>query len=309
MNDAHPPLSAPLPGALQRAIERYVTWSHDHLLEAQAKEVAGLATGKPLYQYTNSAGLKGIFESRQMWFTDYRFLNDPSELMYGMALAQDMLRDAKSGKNDWVRSLLNCIAEMLCRENLEATLTFFVASFSRARDDLGQWRAYADNGRGFAVGFSPRMFSIKDELNQSPDDNAFLGSVVYEVGEVLAQQRLAIDKAIDIFLTTVNAQAPLLADKGTGIAFIREFSLHVIASPVIWNALTSKHPAFRHEQETRLVMMGTIDKLTPFIKTRSRASEIVPYIPHSWDVQEPGAIVEVLVGPAAPLGAEDSVRM
>lgn len=55
-------------------------------------------------------------------------------------------------------------------------------------------------------------------------------------------------------------------------------------------------------------MMGTAEKLAPFIKTRSRGSEIVPYVPHTWNVREPGAIVEVLVGPAASHGTEDAVR-
>ena len=309
MNDTHLPISAPLPKALQLAIETYDDWSHNHLLDVQAKEIADQALGMPLYQYTNAAGLKGILDSQQMWFTDYRFLNDPSELRHGMDMAHDMLRDAQTGSDKRVCYFLECIAEMFCLENVEATLAFFVASFSRARDDLGQWRAYADNGRGFAVGFSPRMFRVKDEPNQSPDENAYMGSVLYDVGEVQTRHRLAIDEAVKIFLMTANAQAALMSDRATGIAFINEFSRHIIASPLIWNALTSKHPAYRHEEEIRLLMMGTTDIFTPFIRTRSRNGDIIPYISHPWNVHEPGAIVEVLVGPAAPIGAEDAVRM
>jgi hypothetical protein len=153
------------------------------------------------------------------------------------------------------------------------------------------------------------MFRIKEELNPSPDENAFLGSVLYGVGDVLSRHRLAIDKATDIFLAAVKAHTSLMADKATGFAFIQEFSRHLIASPLIWNALTSKHPAYAHEQEVRLLMMGTTDVLTPFIKTRARGSEIVPYIPHPWNVREPGAVVEIMVGPAAPDGAEGAVRL
>lgn len=300
MTDAHLPLSTPLPAALQQAIKTFDAWSQGHLLEEQARDVVD----QPLYQYTSAAGLKGIFDSQQMWFTDYRFLNDPSELSHGMDMACDMLLDAQSGLDNHACLFLKCAADMFQGKNLDARLAFFVASFSRARDDLGQWRAYGDNGRGFAVGFAPRMFSIKDERNPSPDENAFLGSVVYEMGDVLSRHRLAIDKATDIFLT----HASLMTNKATEDAFIQEFSRHLIASPLIWNALTSKHPAYAHEQEVRLLMTGTTDNLTPFIKTRSRGSDIVPYIPHPWNVREPGAIVEVLVGPAAPPGAEDAIR-
>ena len=31
---------------------------------------------------------------------------------------------------------------------------FFIGSFSRASDDLAQWRAYGDKGRGFAIGLA-----------------------------------------------------------------------------------------------------------------------------------------------------------
>ena len=54
-------------------------------------------------------------------------------------------------------------ADMFQQSNIEKTLEFFIASFSRDRDDLGQWRAYADDGRGFAIGFSPRLFKVLDE--------------------------------------------------------------------------------------------------------------------------------------------------
>lgn len=148
-----------------------------------------------------------------MWFTDYRFLNDPSELSHGMDMAHSVLLDAQTGLDNRAGLFLKCAADMFRSENVEATLAFFVASFSRARDDLGQWRAYADNGRGFAVGFAPRMFGVEDGLKPSPDENAFLGSVLYDIGDVLSRHRLAINEATQIFLTAVKAQAPLMADR------------------------------------------------------------------------------------------------
>lgn len=297
------PLGAALPAALQDAVAKYDAWSHQHLLDEQAKAVVEM----PLYQYTNAGGLKGIFDSRQMWFTDYRFLNDPSEFGHGMAMAKDMLRDAKAGADGRVGLFFDCVADLFSKVNVAATLAFFVASFSRARDDLGQWRSYADNGRGFAVGFAPKMFRIEDEPNPSPDENAYLGPILYRVPEVLSRHRLAIDQAADIFLSAAEAEAELMRDPAVGLPFTLELAKHLIAAPLIWNALTSKHPAYEHEREVRLVMAGTSDTLAPFVKTRARGSDLVPYIPHPWDVREPGAVVEILVGPAAPPAAEEAV--
>ena len=51
-----------------------------------------------------------------------------------------------------------------------------------------------------------------------------------------------------------------------------------------------------------MLMMGTRDYLLPVTKTRIRGSEIVPNVAHRpWAVREPGAIAEIVVGPAAPL--------
>jgi hypothetical protein len=45
-----------------------------------------------IYHYTNSAGLKGILESGNLWFSDIFGLNDPSELRHGLGCAIDILK-------------------------------------------------------------------------------------------------------------------------------------------------------------------------------------------------------------------------
>ena len=86
--------------------------------------------------------------------------------------------------------------------------------------------------------------------------------------------------------------------------FVRE----IIASPLIWNCLTSKHPAYEHEQEVRLVMMGTPATISPFVTTRFRGSEIVPYIAQPMPLRLEHKIAEIVVGPAAPPDTERTVR-
>ncbi len=55
--------------------------------------------------------------------------------------------------------------ERLVTHDPRSELGFFVASFSRAADDLGQWRGYGDDGRGFAVGFAPGLFHVMMRAN------------------------------------------------------------------------------------------------------------------------------------------------
>jgi hypothetical protein len=67
-------------------------------------------------------------------------------------------------------------------------------------------------------------------------------------------------------------------------------------------------PAYKYEQEVRLLIMGTPEYLRPHITTRFRSSEIVPYIAHPMPVRGPHNIAEIIVGPAAPSDAERTLR-
>ncbi|MGC2602252.1 MAG: DUF2971 domain-containing protein [Rhodomicrobium sp.] len=295
-------LTEALPPALQDAVDKFNTWAEAHLQSEQDKGTIEDA----LYHYTDGRGLKGIIESGQIWFTGYRHLNDPSELFHGIDMARDVARGMANGADGRVRLFLETFADMFRQQNFEKTLEFFIASFSRERDDLGQWRAYADNGRGLAIGFSPRLFRVVNEPAEGrlPE---FAGPIVYKVDEVLARHAAPLEEAARIFLETVEANADLVSDKAIGFPFMQAFARDVMASPLIWNCLTSKHPAYAHEREVRLVIMGTPEKLSPHVKTRLRGSEIVPYIAHAMPLREPHHIAEIVVGPAAPQGAERDV--
>jgi hypothetical protein len=47
-----------------------------------------------LYHYTNFDGLKGIFESKNLWFSDYRSVNDFKEFKHSEGIIKDCIEDA-----------------------------------------------------------------------------------------------------------------------------------------------------------------------------------------------------------------------
>jgi hypothetical protein len=130
------------PRPLQTAIDRFNNWSDEHLLaEQQRNEIT-----ETLYHYTDERGLRGILENETIWFTDYRHMNDPSELLHGITMVKDVARVAANGADARARLFLETLSDMFSVENFSANLEFLIACFSRDRDDLGQWRAYAANG-------------------------------------------------------------------------------------------------------------------------------------------------------------------
>lgn len=267
---ASPPV---LPAALQEAIDQYRAWSGRHL---QAEQDASSITA-PLYHYTDGHGLKGILQSGQIWFTDYRYLNDPSELTHGADKARDVARQIVNEADGLARLFFQNLADVFTPRNFEANLEFFIASFSHARNDLGQWRAYSDDGRGFAIGFAPRMFSIVDPVpDRLPE---FVGPIRYRTDEVCRRHKAALDQAMAIFLETVNVNADLMCNKAVRNPFMDQFMREIMAQPLIWNCLTSKHPAYEHEQEVRLVIMGVPERLSAHVRTRLRESDCALHCP------------------------------
>lgn len=292
-----------LPAPLREAISSFYEWRSVQLEDEQNRDTIQAS----IYHYTNVQGLKGIVETGQMWFTDYRHLNDPAELVHGINRTHRLVRDHRARVDDRAGLFLECLLDLFQHENFSDSLEFFVASFSYARDDLSQWRAYADNGQGVAIGFSPSLFTVTDHPlpGHLPE---FLGRVRYTDEEVRSRLFIYLEKAEELFLTAANANRELFADRVIGIHFMQEFARELIASPLIWNCLTSKHPAYLNEQEVRLIIMGTPSRLSQHVKTRVRSSEIIPYIAHPMRIRERGQISEIVVGPAAPPGAERTVR-
>lgn len=118
-----------------------------------------------LYHYTGFQGVSGILHSNTLWATDFRFLNDSSELVYGASLLVEKLQSfANDGGGD-ISALLNKVANYY-REHGHIYREFFetyVISLSEEPDMLSQWRAYADQARGYCMEFDlsdSRLFSI-----------------------------------------------------------------------------------------------------------------------------------------------------
>lgn len=112
-----------------------------------------------LYHYTDDRGLRGIIETGKIWLTDIFALNDPAELRHGIEHAIQRIRElARTGKPE-LKLFADRFAEIR-KGGIERSAHYFVACMSTRGDDLGQWRAYADDGRGFALGFQGDAFEL-----------------------------------------------------------------------------------------------------------------------------------------------------
>ena len=294
-----------IPNSLLTAAGIFKHWAADRLLQLQEEK----KILEPLYHYTDASGLKGIVESQQIWFTSHRYLNDPSELILGIDAAQEAIAIVKAERSARVGVFCDILANLFNIGNITKSLEYLVASFSRERDDLGQWRAYGCNGHGFALGLASHLFRVEE---QKPDQKPNEVTVVYpiEYGRNRARERHyeVVTKAADIFEDTVNKHEDLMQNRAVGIAFIENYAMEVFADEMIFTCLTSKHEAYAHEREVRLMMLGLHTKLKPYIETRIKNGGLVAFVKHAMPIKEPGSIVEVVVGPSAGVDTEHAVR-
>lgn len=141
-----------LPENLRQEIKRFHAEGEGYV-NAFSTELNRAEIPPIVYHYTDGWGLRGILESGTLRFGDIFYLNDPSELKHGVEMACNVL-DQLTGQHG--HPLYRKFAEEFgkgLRSGVEEVAHFFVCCFSKNGDDLGQWRAYADNGKGYAIGF------------------------------------------------------------------------------------------------------------------------------------------------------------
>ncbi|MGX4803998.1 DUF2971 domain-containing protein [Bradyrhizobium guangdongense] len=292
-----------LPHTLETAIQDYHDWSDKYFRTVEAR--TKIAT--PRFHYTDFRGLDGILKSGQIWFTDYRHLNDQTELMHGIGLAKAMLtRRARVGGLHG--ALFGWIDDLLTKRNFDRALSFFIASFSQNPDDLHQWRSYADDGRGVAIGFSAKLFQPLETKHTDPRKNTFAGAVRYVDAQTRSRHAVGIDKADAILEAALKYAYRHLRDQTIGMEFLNRLARSVVAAPLIWNSLTCKHPGYQHEAEVRLVILGRASRFRGKLSKRTRNGRTVPYIPYDVRLREPGMITEIIIGPAAPAGTTAKIK-
>jgi hypothetical protein len=116
-----------------------------------------------LYHYTGAEGALGILRSGVLRGTSAGYLNDTSEISYGLSVCESVIAKEMDACDDSDnRRLLETVREGV--RSPEMPFEVYVTSFSEAADDLNHWRAYSPADVGYALGFTLERFSERDFL-------------------------------------------------------------------------------------------------------------------------------------------------
>lgn len=267
----------------------------DQIVDSLRKSVEMRPSQSLIYHYTDDIGLKGIIESGQLWLSDIFSLSDPSELSHGLSHAAKILNSkTENGPTD-AKAFSEKFANF-CKDGVQESAHYFVCSFSYDDDDLGQWRAYADNGHGYALGFDAQILVDVLVRNEADSDirNIRTFPLAYDDTELVDINRQLIESTLPLIsLPSTKALSSRQINN-----YLRDLSIN-LSLYSLEAALYFKHKAYENEKEFRFLQISRSNIPAPNVKWRHQPYELVKYIEFDWRSLRPGALKRIVVGPAA----------
>jgi Protein of unknown function (DUF2971) len=267
---------------------------------ADASDAATYQT--TIYHYTDTRGVLGILQTGRLWFTERAHLNDPVEIKYGLDVAHELFAIAANNRSETIPkdATLHLKGEHNCGL---AAYGFWIASLSLNGDDLGQWRNYADEGRGVCLGFSAQsldMIRLATLIPNTPNSLRF--PVNYDKDALCRRLQAHIELGLDL-LEKANLVSRDSYYQPYGRALLYDQECFAILNNGFYaNSLLHKHAAYEHEQEYRLLVSGLRDRISrcDHHRLRERKGELVGYLDlpiPGW--KQHGVLTHIRLGPAA----------
>jgi hypothetical protein len=221
---------------------------------------------EPLFHYTSIAGLQGIIKERAIWATDIQYLNDSSELKYGVKrLAQAMgerLHTLKGKQAECATQFGEWI-----RHGFVLNHHLFVACFTEKGNLLSQWRGYCTPGKGISVSFHAA------ELIEAAQDQQFRwAEVVYDY----TRQTTLVNHLIDSLLAQAENFAEPERKRNPRQPFHGLFEQW--DDRVLSLAASLKDECFQEEREWRVISQPIKKLNDERLRFREGDITLTPYI-------------------------------
>lgn len=236
-----------------------------------------------IYHYCSVEAFNAIIQNKTIWLSSVYNLNDYKEI-------------------HWIKDkIFKKIQNSITKDNFQKYKTFeelyskqlpnvYIASFSQGSDLLSQWRAYANDGYGVAIGFNSDYFKKNKMIKTS--------QVLYD--------EICQEKQIDLMLKPLDN---LDCDIDINSIEFKNICKEIIIDINNLSA-RSKNELFKEEQEVRLIHNPKIiddKKNKKFIfkdnlskmKFRSVCGNLIPYFELKFEeeIKDIPAILEIVKGP------------
>jgi hypothetical protein len=242
-------------------------------------------------------------EHGTLWLTDIRCLNDPSEWDHGFKIGIDELKKIVIGCPPECQEFSKILASVTEDDDLtedrkiQGSARYFVCSFSSCGDDLGQWRAYAANGSGFALEFDAAAledgFTHNRSTEPNAEDHAASFPITYNDAKLAELDRQIIERMLGL----ISLRSGWNLNNEEMRSYTLELAFSFI-SQATHAAIFFKHRAYKSEREYRFLETYSVEEPLK-VELRYRPYSVVRYRNFHWRSVAPGALKRILIGPAA----------
>ncbi|MEY4318259.1 MAG: hypothetical protein RI902_2067 [Pseudomonadota bacterium] len=231
-----------------------------------------------VYHYCSAHAFESIVRNKSIWLSPLKHSNDLTEGQYAVhRLRELMMRQQKMAK---ATEKFECFIDLLSNSHECAGLCF-----SKEPDLLSQWRGYADDGRGFSIGF------LKNSLLRLSENSS-----KYNSHDVMGLKLLDVEydqNCQDLMLVPIADRLSTSKSQEETINTLRDF-LKIV--------YILKDKSFSEEKELRLVRWMNINdsklgvKIFTDMQYKVTGGQLTPYIdlPFKKDLR---LIDKVIIGP------------
>ena len=238
--------------------------------------------GNIIYHYCSVESFRAIIENKTLWLSSVYNLNDYKEIHW---IKDKIFKKIKSSvtKDNFLK--YKSFEELYSNQ----LPNVYIASFSEGSDLLSQWRAYANDGFGVAIGFNSEYFK-ENKLVQT---------------SVVLYDELEQEKQIDLILSPLEKLDQNIDTES--LEFV-EICKNIIIDINNLSA-KSKNELFKEEQEVRLIHTPKIiddkenkkyifeDNISQMM-FRSVCGNLIPYFELKFEKEKQiPAIFEIIKGP------------
>lgn len=237
-----------------------------------------------VYHYCSMSTFTKIMRNRSIWLTTLRDSNDAFEGTWAQRKFDDF---RGTGKKEYFQKA----SEVLWAVTQSASKVVGTC-FSAERDLLSQWRGYADDGRGFAIGFS--VEKIKQLAARLDDEEQV--KIAFEPIEYM-----------DRFESEFLAEFKSFVDKQEYYSDGSNSSLRMVGPEMHdWARRVSlvKNAAFKEEKESRLFSLYPSQDAKGY-NYRDTGSKLSPYLEVSLEPRLKDIITSVVIGPKNTSDSDD----
>jgi hypothetical protein len=244
-----------------------------------------------LYHYSDVDGFFNIIKSKKLWLSGPHNLNDHQEMHWALRKIRTSLEKMTQ---EYPIDQINILWEIISSNQV----TPFVCSLSSEGDLLSQWRAYARNGTGLAIGFSKELCPNSGTLPHHTilaKNSITTMRLTYDDDEQ--------DRTIDKILR--SAFLSIASDEN----WTKSHALIDAAFRLNGLAPSYKNKAFSEEAEWRIIytpmIMGNINTNTittqagiSEIKHRTSSGKLITYFEYDFShLVENDFVVDLVLGP------------